>query len=490
MPQTVRTAIASALQSGRTSSWWRWSILGTIGSTLMVALSGTISTLPFPESAYWWRGVTTLNYATQHLFFYAGFALLALSWYMLEPVRTTALRPLLVSGACWATPLLLGAPLFSRDIYSYVAVGQILHAGLNPYVVTPIATLQGTALNSVASVWRNTITPYGPAFLLVQHFAAVASGANESVNLLVTRVVELVGVAALLVGLRVAQLSVTQRAYATWLAVLSPSALVCYVASSHNDTLMIGLLVLGLVALQRRHYFLAGVALGLAVATKTPAALAVAYATLALRPRQETDRRQIRLRGWWPSLAVAGTSLLTVVATTWLAGDGWGWLSPTALRLPTKLHTEITPINNVAHLLYVPFRLAGRGPNFHLFLHVVTYLGEAAAVVVLVRLAIGVTTTNLHARSGLGLVTLAALSPTMWPWYLMWGLVVLALTPAAGRRTLQLVAAASTLLVGPGGTMMIGGNGWILSAPLLIASLWWFVATGRWRTCLALEDAT
>ena len=117
------------------------------------------------------------------------------------------------------------------------------------------------------------------------------------------------------------------------------------------------------------------------------------------------------------------------------------------------------------------------------------YLGEAVAAGVLLRLAIGLTPANLRTRTGLGLLALALLSPTMWPWYLMWGLVVLACTPAVRRRSLQLVAAASTLLVGPGGTMMIGGNGWIVTAPLVVGSLGWFVATGRWRTCLALEDA-
>ena len=489
MPQTVRTALASALQAGRQPPWWRWAALGTFGTSVMAAGSGTISTLPVPASAYWWRGVTTANYATQHLLFYVGFALLALSWWMLEPTRTTALRPLLVSGACWATPLFLGAPLFSRDIYSYVAVGQILHAGLNPYVVTPIATLQGTALTSVASVWRNTITPYGPLFLLLQHAVALVSGTNESLALLATRAAELAGVGLLLISLRSRTLSSSQRAYATWIAVLSPSALVCYVASSHNDTLMIGLLLLGLLASTHQRFVLAGVALGLAVATKTPAVLAVVYTTLALRPRVAGEGTQASPRQWRPSIVVASVAALSVVTATLVAGDGWGWLSPTALRLPTKLHTEITPINNVAHLLYLPFRLAGRGPNFHLFLHVMAYLGEAVAAGVLLRLAIGLTPANLRTRTGLGLLALALLSPTMWPWYLMWGLVVLACTPAVRRRSLQLVAAASTLLVGPGGTMMIGGNGWIVTAPLVVGSLGWFVATGRWRTCLALEDA-
>ena len=32
-------------------------------------------------------------------------------------------------GALWCVPLALGAPLFSRDIYSYIAQGTLLHLG-------------------------------------------------------------------------------------------------------------------------------------------------------------------------------------------------------------------------------------------------------------------------------------------------------------------------------------------------------------------------
>ena len=37
------------------------------------------------------------------------------------------------------------------------------------------------------------------------------------------------------------------------------------------------------------------------------------------------------------------------------------------------------------------------------------------------------------------------------------------------------------LLVGPGGTPMIGGDGYWVSGPLLVAAAAWFVFSGRWR---------
>jgi hypothetical protein len=38
------------------------------------------------------------------------------------------------------------------------------------------------------------------------------------------------------------------------------------------------------------------------------------------------------------------------------------------------------------------------------------------------------------------------------------------------------------LLVGPGGTPMIGGNGFYVSGALVVAGLVWFFASGQWRS--------
>jgi hypothetical protein len=369
-------------------------------------------------------------------------------------------------------------------------VGQLLHDGLNPYVVSPLGGLRGNVLYSIANVWRSSITPYGPFYLLVERGASALTGSSETIAILGARLTELGGAALLVCGLRYVPLSPSARSRALWLALASPSALVCYVSAGHNDTIMIGLMVVGVAMLQRGYVLIAGLALGLAVATKTPAALAVAYGAWALRPHATDGVATRELRRWLPSLSLAICAGLGVVAADIGSGCGWGWLTPTALRIPTKVHTEITPINNVAHLFDVPFRIVGVGPSFHTFLQWCTVGAEAATAVIVVRLAVGLTMSNIRIRTGLALFALALLGPTTWPWYFLWGAVLLATTPAASRNSLGWFVATSTLLVGPGGTMMIGGNGWIVTAPLLLAGLWWFTSTGRWRMCLALDDAS
>ena len=76
----------------------------------------------------------------------------------------------------WGLPFFLGAPLFSRDLYSYVAQGQLARHGLNPYVVAPSALGPGNLLSSIASVWRHTASPYGPLFVSVSHLGASVAG--------------------------------------------------------------------------------------------------------------------------------------------------------------------------------------------------------------------------------------------------------------------------------------------------------------------------
>src|SRR5271170_4458811 len=94
-------------------SLWPWAGLGLAGSVL-VALAG-------PHLAggpvRWWFD-PSLGAAT----FYAGIVALSVAWLALGrlPVSIGRLR---IVGAAWCLPLLLTAPLFSQDAYSYLAQG-------------------------------------------------------------------------------------------------------------------------------------------------------------------------------------------------------------------------------------------------------------------------------------------------------------------------------------------------------------------------------
>ena len=72
--------------------------------------------------------------------------------------------------ASWALPLALAPPMFSKDVYSYLAQGAIGNTLADPYELGPVSAL-GTshALTvNVPDIWRDTPNQYGPLFLGVQ----------------------------------------------------------------------------------------------------------------------------------------------------------------------------------------------------------------------------------------------------------------------------------------------------------------------------------
>src|SRR5436190_527077 len=79
--------------------------------------------------------------------------------------RGAELRPLLRIACIWAAPLLVGPPIFSRDLYSYAADGMMVHRHISPYEYGPAALGAGKFLAPVSHVWLTTPSPYGPLFL-------------------------------------------------------------------------------------------------------------------------------------------------------------------------------------------------------------------------------------------------------------------------------------------------------------------------------------
>jgi hypothetical protein len=186
--------------------------------------------------------------------------------------------------------------------------------------------------------------------------------------------------------------------------------------------------------------------------------------------------------------AAAAATAATVAAVTWVVGDGLGWLSWRALHIPVMIHTEITPVTNVAHLLRQLLAWCGVPLEFYRVLRVVNDVALLIEIAVLLWLTRGVNATNWRTRLGFALLVVVFLGPTVWPWYFLWGITVLATTTAARRTTLAAICAVTAVLVGPGGTMMIGGNGFLVTAPLLLWGLWHLVARGYAADCLNWRD--
>ncbi|GGL97480.1 polyprenol phosphomannose-dependent alpha 1,6 mannosyltransferase MptB [Micromonospora yangpuensis] len=268
----------------------------------------------------------------------AGTVLLVGAWWSLRegaPSTGWAYR----TAGLWLVPLLFAPPLASRDIYSYACQGWAYAAGHDPYT-TGVAAAGCPWLDSVAPIWRDTPAPYGPFFLLLAAAATLGGGlVGVLVGLRVLAVVGVLLAARCLPGLARSAGVPTRRA--AWLALASPLVGVHLVAGAHNDAVLVGLLLAGLLVLVRRPgrpvpLLAAGVLLGLAVAVKATALVVLPFAALAAVGGRYTWRALLRDGGRLAAGVLAtlvGISLLTGLGLGWVAGlarsgDSEQWTSP------------------------------------------------------------------------------------------------------------------------------------------------------------------
>lgn len=211
---------------------------------------------------------------------YFGVVLLIAAWVLLGRLVRSAEPPtpreLLLVLAVWAAPLLLAPPLFSRDVYSYLAQGAMVDAHMDVYAHGP-AQLGGPLADEVAPLWRQTGAPYGPVFLAVASALSGLTRGELPAGLVGMRLVALLGVALMAAALpRLARHSGADPAAALWLGALNPLVLLHLVAGAHNDAIMLGLLGVGLVAALGRWPVLGAVLVTLAALVKAPAVLGLA----------------------------------------------------------------------------------------------------------------------------------------------------------------------------------------------------------------------
>src|SRR6202522_2791455 len=181
-----------------------------------------------------------------------GAVMMALAWLMLgrfalgkrRMSRGELDRTLLL----WVLPLLIAPPMFSKDVYSYLAQSQICRLGLDPYRVGPATGLGlGHVFTlSVPSLWRETPAPYGPLFLWIGRGISALTGENIVARGLSHR---LVGRACVVLIVwappRLARRCGVAEVSALWLGAANPLLIMHLVAGVHNEALMLGLVLTG-----------------------------------------------------------------------------------------------------------------------------------------------------------------------------------------------------------------------------------------------------
>lgn len=446
---------------------WQW--LGVAGSTLVavgglyvgVGPSGDAVQLPHDAvAAILWPTAVS----------YLGITLLLLAWWMIGRLRAEP-AVLVRTGVMWAIPFAVSGPIFSRDVYSYLAQGAMTVAGIDPYRWGPQA-LGGELAANVPSIWQDTPAPYGPVFLRMAGTVTTLTQHELWPGLLGMRLLAVAGVALLAVTVpRIARECGADPSTALWLGVLNPLVLLHLVVDAHNDAVMIALMCAGLLLALRHRPVLGVVLITLSGLVKGPALLGLAF--LAVLWAGRLPGRFGLLRAASATLLLAGG---TAIAVTTVAGTGFGWVP--ALRAPTRARTWMSITTDLGGLLGAREALWAAG----------LLLAGVITLFLLHRVGAG---SDMVAACGLALVAFVVLSPVVHVWYLLWGFVPLA--AAGSDRARRAVAYASPVLVlfappndAPTGVPMVLGGVLGTAAGLLVYQV---VRTARRRTALVLDTA-
>src|SRR5262249_34932201 len=149
--------------------------------------------------------------------------------------------------------------------------GWLVQQGASPYFWGP-AAVPGPFLDDVSGMWWHTPAPYGPVFLVLARAVVAVGGGHVVPTVLGMRALALVGVLLLVCSLlRLARHCGVAPDRALWLAALNPLVLLHFISGAHNDALLVGLVVTGLVLVLDRRPVLGVGCVALAALVKAPA---------------------------------------------------------------------------------------------------------------------------------------------------------------------------------------------------------------------------
>ena len=404
-------------------------LLGVAG-VMLVALGGTGAgailkrdPLITDTSLSWIRYGHGHDLATAVL--YIGLGMVIWSWIRLgRMVRNghVGSAAVLTAIVAWTLPLLFAPPLFSKDIYSYLAQGQIALNGLDPYSVGP-AVLQSPLSDNVSWVWQNTPAPYGPLFLMLAEGVVWSTGASVIGGVVVMRFVLACGLFLLCWALPGLTRHLGGRpATALWVAAANPLMLVHLIGGAHNDLLMVGLLAAGVLLVLDRRHVLGLAVVTLAFAVKATAAVALPFLILVWARRLHGSRTAQLGKAITGGVAVF---VAVFAATTLVSGLDLGWI-PALSSSSTIVNWLSLPsaVGDFAHTVVDSFVRVEPG----WFMTIARGLGALLLVYIAWRQWWAAQDGGPDAvrRAAITMLAVALLSPATLPWYFSWPLVMAA----------------------------------------------------------------
>ncbi len=439
----------------------RPALLGFV-AMVAIAIGASLPSSPFKLELphVWFFGVPrTVHASTWGVYFtlaavYGGLLLLMRVWWGMTRLYSRCpgvpIKRMMWVFALWSLPMLVIAPLFSRDVYSYAAQGEMVSHHMSPYLYGPFQLGNNSFTAPVDQLWGNAPAPYGPLFLQIDGIFARITFHNELATIVLLRLLALAGVLLIAACVpRLARLYHRDGAELFTLMILNPVTLLHFVGGAHNDALMVGLLIAGLTAAKEKRPIVGIVLIALATAIKAPAALGILYVGWSWLGPQASVRDRIR------PVVTAGLLAAGVLEFfSYVSGLGWGWVSvlgtPGAVRSWTAPTTSLAlAFTGVAHFVHIGVGIGG-------VLSVTRFFGLLVAAVAGVWLLLNSDRIGTLKALGITLLVLVALGPVVQPWYLSWGLILLAPVALGRLRSLIIGLSMVTAFIElPGGAQLV-----------------------------------
>ncbi|HEX3590797.1 MAG TPA: polyprenol phosphomannose-dependent alpha 1,6 mannosyltransferase MptB [Pseudonocardiaceae bacterium] len=442
---------------------------------------------------------------------FAGMAMLVLGWLWVGRLARPG-RPRLISRSqlkrtmlTWTVPLLFVPPMFSKDVYSYLAQSKIAALGLNPYQLGPAVAL-GVAdplTRGVPTIWRDTPAPYGPLFITVGRAVTALSGDHVVTGVYLQRLLELVGIALIVWAVpRLARRFGVPTVSALWLGVANPLVLFHLIIGAHNEALMIGLMLTGF-ELALRHlpaarpgepvppvtrpellWLFAGTAvITLGASVKISAAPAMGFLAMLVARRLGAKFRHLLLAAAGLFVVFAAITVAVSLGT----GLGFGWITTLSTNSVVKSwESPVTGLGLLGGALGVAF---GLGDHTDSTIGIMRGLGEILTVVVTVRLLWDTWRGRMQPMIGLGLClgAVVLLGATVQAWYLLWAVIPLAAGLGRSRfRTFAIWLSAAVAMIVPPTGGSFDGHTYILPEAYAAAIIVVAVAIVAVRTSFPL----
>lgn len=437
-----------------------WVIAGMLGSALVAVLPFSVGYLPDVQRGVIERNLPWLRHAFGRylcrVLALLGSALLFVAWLALRPRHgdpESHRRPWRSIALLWSLPFWAVPPVMTADPFAYAAQGWLLNQGRNPYQVAmgfPSPFTEG-----IYPAWLETTAVYPPLALQLQGLLVHLTGSDPYWSVAAMRLIALAGLALMLAAAGpLSRLVGVSSAGALWAIGLNPLLLVQLIGGSHNDALMIGLILVAFwVARFRGGLFWGAIVIGIATAVKQPAILAgpgvVWFAQfgaqqfpLGQRPVGDDTVHRLPVR-WGRALGgllvggVIGGAVFTLLSVPDRLLFGWMGRYAGSPSLVIN-HSPLSWLAQLALRWQVRFGIVDRT------LTVVSAVLILAAFVVLLR-RFG-PRRPIACAAGF-LLAFGFLGPAMQPWYVLWGGPVLPFARPTARLVRWCLAVVLLLLL-------------------------------------------